>query len=948
MAGTLSPPPDGGGILHFPSPKHLHGIDAASKLRQLRRSISRSPSKTSFRLISSKSASPTPQSPLSPVSHPPPSHSLSTGAIPSPTNNAFSLQVIPSAPTTRRTRGTSYKPSPMNNVALPEPRRSPIKRTLSERTDNGNATPQSSGTSSDDVENRIKRSTSPDEPFLETSVKRKSGEVFEGNASSRAALERLEKGGSLGRFAAKSSPLKRSDGLMNLDQSYLGSPSAKRRSLHGATFGADFNIFDQAAEGHGSESCMDEQDSMMDLSSAANLQPTPSHTPRRSSSWRRTLQPRYEKPSFARSKLNADLALDFNSPEPTNVKGRARLSLDNHVPPQIPHDSPFSSQGGLPSASVHPISQGDSQVSIFNRAQHSRHPLSRTISQSSSISLIAEDSPTHIPVRQPEHRRNQLDFSRSLPLGCRRPNSSDASSQGQYGQGIIGDGSFSTPENYKSAKPLPMAFMSTGLISKRHRPVDDAQPDFQAEKSVMPDTPCKRHTFVATTTPAVHHKSVVPRNHTSRHSFGTPSTPLSLHTNKIDITSFGKNVSVFGSTLAKATLSRRGSLLSSDGDGESSHSPSRNLLRHQPSIDFDLPPTPTKQALGLGAGGESLSCEGDGQIPQPGQDLPNLSTQQSPGRRFEPTCKLLSPLASRGEVKDQRGKSVDQGTPIASKFRSHFSVPLSFSRSRSARSFKPPAPLQRVSDLLPLMRSSTKSMHPSPASPISELFERLSPRTPQEAHTPPDPSRLSISVLANGEPFPIFGSVSRRISMAPPATPTAAKDLALNSSIFSASVTPTAASRVAEIDPSLTARFHKVEPLGTGEFSRVYKVTKQKDIASSKDCFAQPKTSLPSQTPLREELWAVKRSRHPYIGQKDRQRRLQEVRILQSLRHCDHIIQFDDSWEEKNHLYIQTEYCEDGTLADFLSNVGRHERIDEFRVWKILLETAQVSEIACN
>lgn len=178
--------------------------------------------------------------------------------------------------------------------------------------------------------------------------------------------------------------------------------------------------------------------------------------------------------------------------------------------------------------------------------------------------------------------------------------------------------------------------------------------------------------------------------------------------------------------------------------------------------------------------------------------------------------------------------------------------------------------------------------------------------------------------------------------MAPPATPTAAKDIAPNSSLFSASVTPTAASRIAELDPNLTARFDKVEPLGVGEFSRVYKVIKYRDLGASKMYFTQSVDHKPLQTSLREERWAVKKSRKPYIGAKDREQRLQEVHILNALRECDHIVHYFDSWEEKNHLYIQTEFCEDGTLATFLSQAGQHERLDEFRVWKILLEIALV------
>ena len=703
MSGTLSPPPGSGGLLHFPSPKHLRGIDPAAKIRQLRRSMSRTPSKSPFRLGSTKSASPSPTSPLSPSlsCNSPSSRSQSAGVPLSTEDNTQSTVTSPLAPSAPIPRQSTFKPSPMRTMARPEIRRSsPIKRTLSERADNGNATPRSSGTSSDDVENRDKRSTSPDEPFLEHGSKRKSGELFESNGGSRAAMERLEKGGSLGRFAAKSSPLKRSDGLMNLDPSYMGSP-AKRRSLHGATFGADFNIFDQTAETQTSQTTIDDEESM-DSSGPIDVQPNPSQTPKRTSSWRRAQ--RQEKPIFARSRLNLDLAHDIPTSGQSSIKGRGRMSLDNHLPPQIPHDSPFSSQGGLPSASAHTISQGDSHSSMFGRAQPSRHPLSRTISQSSSTSLRTDDSPTHIPERRPERPRNPVDFSKSLPVGSRRPASSDSSSQSQNSHGISTEGSFSTPENFRAAKPLSKVFASTGLISKKHRPIDDSRQGFQAEKSMMPDTPCKRYTFVGTTTPVVNKKTDEPRNHQSRHSFGTPSTPLSAHTSKFDPNSMGKHVSVFGTNVAKATLNRRTSFLSNDGDSESSQSPLGNLLRHKPSVDFDLPPTPTKPTLGF-ENGQQASLSADRGLTTRSTHGPSTSpNNKSPNGKYEPTCKLTFSFGHArggGGSEEQYGgsRSTDCYTVPKPILDASFLYPLPFGAI-----FQGPSSLTRASNTLPLLK----------------------------------------------------------------------------------------------------------------------------------------------------------------------------------------------------------------------------------------------------
>ena len=60
------------------------------------------------------------------------------------------------------------------------------------------------------------------------------------------------------------------------------------------------------------------------------------------------------------------------------------------------------------------------------------------------------------------------------------------------------------------------------------------------------------------------------------------------------------------------------------------------------------------------------------------------------------------------------------------------------------------------------------------------------------------------------------------------------------------------------------------------------------------------------------------------------------------MRGAEHIVQLIDSWEEHNSLYIQTEYCEEGTLNTFLAKVGAKGRLDDFRIWKILSELAQV------
>jgi len=146
-----------------------------------------------------------------------------------------------------------------------------------------------------------------------------------------------------------------------------------------------------------------------------------------------------------------------------------------------------------------------------------------------------------------------------------------------------------------------------------------------------------------------------------------------------------------------------------------------------------------------------------------------------------------------------------------------------------------------------------------------------------------------------------------------------------------------------EIDPTLTSRFDKVEVVGFGEFSQVYRVTQSAQASPFQPLYARSSSRSPSQASLPDHVWAVKKSKEPYAGTKDRLHKIHEVNVLKALGHADHIISFVDSWEEKNHLYIQTEFCEEGGLDVFLAQVGTKGRLDDFRIWKILLELSLVS-----
>ena len=239
-----------------------------------------------------------------------------------------------------------------------------------------------------------------------------------------------------------------------------------------------------------------------------------------------------------------------------------------------------------------------------------------------------------------------------------------------------------------------------------------------------------------------------------------------------------------------------------------------------------------------------------------------------------------------------------------------------------------------------------KVSHVAPASPLERIdfIERLSPHTPQDGMLPPDPSGLSISNSRNGQGL---NSGANNVTMPPPATPTTGREYFPIAAERRLSTTPISTFAPAEIDDSLTSRFEKVEMIGTGEFSRVYRVTQTSRPTTANQSFYFG-TGNPSQggtppTPMPERVFAVKKSRQPYQGTRDRQRKLQEVQVLKALGHSDHVVHLIESWEERNYLYIQTEFCEEGSLDLFLAQVGRKGRLDDFRIWKIMLELSLVS-----
>ena len=737
----------------------------------------------------------------------------------------------------------------------------------------------------------------------------------------------------------KSSPLKRSDGVMNLEAASQGSPrSVKRRSLGATLGGGDFNVFDQQFDGANSDSAESAQEKDAVNTAAQKMfgTPAPRSPQRRTSNLRRTTLQQRAGPGGR--KLFPDAPRDSSFNQKFSRAG-SRMSLDGALPMRsFDMESPFK-RGNATDPPVFFPQPGQKQ----HQSAPKPHPLSHALTpSSSSSSMTDEQHAKQQPATIFSKPRNMMPppsahtvfsaapHAKSLPIGSlrpARPNIADT------GSGQSSQESFETPNGYKMAEAqIYRKGATTGkLQSKCHS--SDAPPGDLYSSMNMPDTPSKKNHFnvVGGPVPGSALKSAAQ----PLHEFGSPSTPFAMRSSKkISNQAFGRGVALFGSTVNQKQLTRRGSFVADDIDV----SPTQRL--ESQSSNDDLPPTPTK-STSINSRPESSSGKKNslrstllGRRTSLGPDTftsPNANEQQTEDVDSKSAFLLDTPKA--GEEKGLKIPAEGQEVPSFTFTECETPTPTpTHGRARSldySQLGGSPSPLAKRSQRsLPVLHHArpnirAKRPHRAVLSPTREQVgaEKSSPHTPQDHFAPPDPSSLSISAADRPRT-----SMGNNASIFPPATPTGPRDNG-----FSSGFGQSSSYFANDVDTSLTERFGQICSLGVGEFSQVYRVSKP-----------HPNGPAKQGTPGRpDRAWAVKKSRKPYTGNRDRQRKMREIEVLRNLRGHEHLAEFVDAWEAKNHLYIQTDFYENGNLKDFLWTQGAKGRLDDFRIWKILLELSQ-------
>lgn len=120
--------------------------------------------------------------------------------------------------------------------------------------------------------------------------------------------------------------------------------------------------------------------------------------------------------------------------------------------------------------------------------------------------------------------------------------------------------------------------------------------------------------------------------------------------------------------------------------------------------------------------------------------------------------------------------------------------------------------------------------------------------------------------------------------------------------------------------PRYYQEFHEVGLIGTGEFGSVYKCINRLD-----GC-----------------VYAIKKSLKPIAGSVNEKNALNEVYAHAVLGSHKHVVRYYSAWAEDNHMIIQNEYCNGGSLAELINNMREEGR--SFTVYELQKLTSQLAD----